>query len=148
MEKDTKNHWTGMLNDNDEVLFDIEESSYEIISKSQVDADKPLRSKSQSKSDKKESANLSKIELSEEPTQLFKRPVPNGELRVVWYIKDIKQYWENPEIYTKLKSEEITTPDNWKWNLYLFPNGERQWKGYVSIFVKAQIPNHDIEKNI
>lgn len=112
MGKDTQSKQAERLDDNEEVTFEFDESSYEVISKSAIEVSKRPRSKSQSKNDKKESANLTKIELSEEPTQLFVRPQPNGELRVVWYIKDIKQYWENPSKEIKLKSEEFTTPDN------------------------------------
>lgn len=100
-----------------------------------------------SKNGKKDSQNLSKIELSDSDNQIYLRPQPSGELRVVWYLKGLQRYWEDNNLDISIKSEIFTTPDNCKWRLYLLPNGEPSSKEYVSLFLKA-IPNASIGERI
>lgn len=101
-------------------------------------------SKIQSKINRKDSQNLIRIQLSESDNQIFKRFQPNGELRVVWYIKDIQKYWTDATTAKKIRSPKFATSDDSHWRLYLLPNGERSAPGNISLYLKAvDNPNLD-----
>lgn len=81
--------------------------------------------------------------MTDEDNQLFYHFQPTGEVRVVWYIRNIHNYWapENQEKF--IKSEVFSAPDDSRWRLYLLPNGEAGSRDHVAIFLKA-IPNPQV----
>jgi hypothetical protein len=93
--------------------------------------------KVQSKMNRKDSQNLSRIKLGDSDNQLFMRFQPNGELRVVWYIKDIHKFWTETSKVKKIRSPKFATSDDSHWRLYLLPNGERSAPGNISLYLKA-----------
>ena len=62
--------------------------------------------------------------MSDNDNQLFLHPQPSGDLRLVWYLRDMHRYWTEDQNEKYIKSDIFTTPDDCKWRLYLLPNGE------------------------
>lgn len=96
---------------------------------------------------RKDCQNLTKVDLTDDDNQLFYHFQPTGEVRVVWYIKNIHNYWARENQGKRIKSKIFSAPDDSRWRLYLLPNGEAASRDHVAIFLKAIANPHVGERS-
>lgn len=83
--------------------------------------------------------NGTELSLTDSENQLFWSQQNNGEVKVLWYLKNIDQYWGVHDTSKKglVKSDIFKSPDKAIWKLILKPNGESDAPDCMAIFLKA-----------